>query len=45
MFARADPLTKITMEMVSHTLGSLQVGLPTCILHLLCFSLVVLVCI
>lgn len=24
-FAEADPLTKITMEMVSHTLGSLQV--------------------
>ena len=25
MFAEADPLTKMTMEMVSHTLGSLQV--------------------
>ena len=25
VFAEADPLTKMTMEMVSHTLGSLQV--------------------
>jgi Ca2+-binding EF-hand superfamily protein len=25
MFAEADPLTQVTLELVSHTLGSLQV--------------------
>lgn len=34
VFARADPLTKITMEIVSHTLGSLQVHRT----HLICHT-------
>lgn len=39
VFAGADPLTKITMELVSHTLGSLQVAtMNPCsmVLHALC---------